>query len=40
MARAAGRDVPRYIFLLKEGSELIPRLVDLIRDHRLRSTAG
>jgi hypothetical protein len=36
MARAGGRDVPRYIFLLQPGSELIPRLLDLTRDYKLR----
>lgn len=36
MARSAGRDVPRYIFLLHAGSELVPRLIDIARDYRLR----
>lgn len=36
MARSSGRDVPRYIFLLRPESELVPRLIDLARDYRLR----
>lgn len=36
MATVSGRDIPRYIFLLEHESELIPRLVDLARDYRLR----
>jgi hypothetical protein len=36
MPKAGGREVPRYIFLLESGSELIPRLVGLARDHELR----
>jgi hypothetical protein len=38
MARSSGRDVPRYIFLLQQHSELVPRLVDLVRDYRLRAS--
>ena len=38
MARSSGRDVPRYVFLLQPGSELVPRLVDLARDYRLRES--
>lgn len=36
MARSSGRDVPRFIFLLESESELVPRLIDLARDYRLR----
>jgi hypothetical protein len=36
MARTSGRDIPRYIFLLRPESELVPRLIELARDHRLR----
>jgi hypothetical protein len=36
MARSTGRDIPRYIFLLQPESELVPRLIDLARDYRLR----
>lgn len=35
MARAAGHDVPRYIFLVHGHSELIPRLVELARSYRM-----
>jgi hypothetical protein len=38
MARSSGRDVPRYIFLVQPESELIPRLIDLARDHKLRES--
>jgi hypothetical protein len=38
MARSSGRDVPRYIFLLERQSELIPRLIDLARDYKLRGS--
>jgi hypothetical protein len=38
MARSGGRDVPRYIFLLQPESELIPRLIELARDYRLRTS--
>jgi hypothetical protein len=34
MARASGRDVPRYIFHVQPHSELIPRLVELERSYR------
>jgi hypothetical protein len=36
MARASGREIPRYIFLLQPESELVPRLIELVREHRLR----
>ena len=35
MSRQVGRDVPRYIFHIKGHSELIGRLVELDREHRL-----
>ncbi len=35
MARGVGRDVPRYIFHVTGHSELIERLVELDRTHRL-----
>lgn len=35
MARASGRDVPRYIFHVQRHSELIGRLRELERDYRL-----
>lgn len=35
MARATGRDVPRYIFHVQAHSELIPRLVELERSYRM-----
>ena len=35
MARGVGRDVPRYIFHVTGHSELIERLVELDRQHRL-----
>ena len=35
MARATGRDVPRYIFQVQAHSELIPRLVELERSYRM-----
>jgi hypothetical protein len=34
MARATGRDVPRYIFHVQAHSELIPRLIELGRTYR------
>lgn len=37
MARAVGRDVPRYIFHVQPHSELIPRLVELARSYRVES---
>jgi hypothetical protein len=40
MARSSGREIPRYIFLLQNGSELVPRLLDLARDYRLRKSQG
>jgi hypothetical protein len=39
MARSSGRDVPRYIFIVHAHSELIPRLVDITRDYRLKAPA-
>ncbi|OFW20921.1 MAG: hypothetical protein A3H97_10250 [Acidobacteria bacterium RIFCSPLOWO2_02_FULL_65_29] len=35
MARATGRDVPRYIFHVQAHSELIPQLVELERRYRM-----
>ena len=35
MARATGRDVPRYIFHVQPHSELIPHLVELERRYRM-----
>jgi hypothetical protein len=35
MARATGRDVPRYIFHVQAHSELVPRLVELERSYRM-----
>jgi hypothetical protein len=35
MARATGRDVPRYIFHVQAHSELIPRLIELERSYRI-----
>lgn len=35
MARATGRDVPRYIFHVQAHSELIPHLVELERRYRM-----
>ena len=35
MSRRVGRDVPRYIFHVTGHSELIERLVELDREHRL-----
>lgn len=35
MARATGRDVPRYIFHVHAHSELVPRLVELARTYRM-----
>lgn len=35
MARATGRDVPRYIFHVQSHSELIPQLVELERRYRM-----
>jgi hypothetical protein len=40
MARSTGKDVPRYIFHLERRSELVPRMLDVIRDHRLRADRG
>ena len=36
MARAVGREIPRYIFHVQHHSELIPQLVELARGYRLR----
>ena len=35
MARGVGRDVPRYIFHVTGHSELVERLAELGRGHRL-----
>jgi hypothetical protein len=35
MARTTGRDIPRYIFHVRAGSELVPRLVELARTYRM-----
>ncbi len=35
MARAQGRDIPRYIFHVQPHSELLPQLVDMERRYRL-----
>ena len=35
MARATGRDIPRYIFHVRAHSELVPRLVELERSYRM-----
>jgi len=35
MARATGRDVPRYIFHVQAHSELIPQLVELVRRYKM-----
>jgi hypothetical protein len=35
MARATGRDVPRYIFHVRGHSDLMPRLVELERSYRM-----
>ena len=35
MSRATDRQVPRYIFRIQSHSDLIPRLVELEREHRL-----
>jgi hypothetical protein len=35
MARTVGREVPRYIFHVQSQSELIGRLVDLVRSYRV-----
>jgi hypothetical protein len=35
MARATGREVPRYIFHVHAHSELVPRLVELARSYRM-----
>jgi hypothetical protein len=35
MARTVGRDVPRYIFHVQSHSELVGRLVDLVRSYRV-----
>jgi hypothetical protein len=37
MARATGRDIPRYIFHVHAHSDLIPRLVELERSYRMRA---
>jgi hypothetical protein len=38
MARTVGRDVPRYIFHVQSHSELIGRLLDLVRSYGIRSS--
>jgi hypothetical protein len=35
MARTVARDVPRYIFHVQSHSELVGRLVDLVRSYRI-----
>ena len=35
MSRHVGRDVPRYIFHVTGHSELVERLADVDREHRL-----
>lgn len=35
MARATGRDIPRYIFHVHAHSELVPRLIELARAYRM-----
>jgi hypothetical protein len=35
MARAVGRDVPRFLFHVQPHSELLPRLIELERSYRL-----
>ena len=35
MSRATGREVPRYIFRVQGHSDLVPRLVELERQHRM-----
>ena len=35
MARTVGRDVPRYVFHVQSHSELVSRLVDLVRSYRV-----
>jgi hypothetical protein len=35
MARMVGRDVPRYIFHVQSQSELVGRLIDLVRSYRV-----
>lgn len=37
MSRLSGRDVPRFIFLVKPSSELLPHLTELTRKYRLSS---
>ena len=37
MARATGRDIPRYIFHIQGHSELVARFVELQRGYRLSS---
>ncbi len=37
MASAVGRDVPRYIFHVQSQSELVGRLIDLVRAYRVLS---
>lgn len=39
MSRHAGRDVPRYVFRVQRGSELVLHLSELIRRYRLSSGA-
>jgi hypothetical protein len=34
MSHAVGRDVPRYIFHVQSHSELVGRLVELVRGYR------
>jgi hypothetical protein len=35
MARNPGHDVPRYVFHVQSHSELIGRMVEVVRQHRL-----
>lgn len=35
MARTVGRDVPRYVFHVQSHSELVSRLVELVRSYRI-----
>ena len=37
MARAAEQDIPRYIFHVQPHSELVGRLVDLVRSYRVKT---
>ncbi len=39
MARQAGFDIPRFVFHVKEHSDLVPQLVELERRHRGSATA-